>query len=205
MVRSLLYKALENPVVFNVSQAVLAPGTDYFLKQHYRKVFRDSGGLVLDVGCGPKPFTPNPDQGIMVGVDMSVPYAREYAQHRARRGVAAMSERLPFKDNIFDETRCFGLLHHLNEQQAIVSLRELVRCTRPGGRIIVFDSVWPDVAILRPLPWLSHRFDRGRWMLTEKELVKLLNKAYPDKWTYYRFTYTFYGHEALILTAVKEP
>ena len=71
------------------------------------------------------------------------------------------------------------------------------------SRIIVFDNVWPIMPFYRPLAWLLRKLDRGKWVRTENELLKLANSAYPMKWQSKRFTYSYTGLEGLFLTVQK--
>ena len=212
-----LYRLLESPKVFSISQKLLAPEAELLLKKHSKDVFAQSKGMILDVGCGPTLSTSMPD-GIIVGVDISPRYIRNYinidtridshyikgrTSKRTRFGIACSAESLPFNDNIFDESRCMGLLHHLNWEFALSAIKEMVRCTRSNGKIVIFDSVWPKVTAYRPIAWLLCRFDRGRYMLTEEELLRLVDTAYSGNWKYKRFTYTLTGLEGCLLTIQK--
>lgn len=196
------YRILDVPFVYNVSQVILAPGASFFLKKHFRSLFHDSKGLILDVGCGPKLNTLSP-AGIICGVDINFDYVRQYVNQPGQKGVTASAEAMPFSDHSFDEIRSFGLLHHLPEEKVLKVVREMVRCTRPQGRIVIIDNVWPRRPLLRPLAWVNRRFDRGRWVRREEELLDLLQKAYPSAWQQERFTYTLVGHEAVAFVSIK--
>lgn len=201
--REIIYRLLDHPTIFNLVQTIIAPGQEVLLKKQFRYIFENSKGLVLDVGCGPKAATPEPN-GKMIGVDISHDYALSYSRQNCQQGIAAKSEQLPFKENSFEESRCFGLLHHLTRDQARQAILELFRCTKIGGRIIIFDSIWPEVPLLRPIPWLSHRFDRGQHMLNDQGLRDLVCFKSCDLWKVHRFTYTYVGHEGLMMILKKE-
>jgi SAM-dependent methyltransferase len=107
------------------------------------------GQRVLDVGCGTgvvtraaaKRVAPS---GCVVGLDASsalLTVARQYAD---AEGLGALIElrqgdcrRLPFPDASFDAALAATLLAHVPEAER--ALAELVRVTRPGGRVGVFD------------------------------------------------------------------
>jgi SAM-dependent methyltransferase len=56
-------------------------------------------------------------------------------------GVAADAAALPFRDNEFDGVYCVALLHHLVAPSLVsAALREMLRVTRPGGRVVVWDA-----------------------------------------------------------------
>lgn len=203
MFRSLMDRLLDYPLVYNLMQFFLAPASEYFLKRNFQSFFPDSKGLVLDVGCGPRLNTPYP-RGIVMGVDLNFKNIRQYSSRRFQSGLVASGDHLPFKENSFDESRTFGFLHHMPKEKAILAIREMIRCTNIGGRVIILDSVWPKDPWMRPLAWLNLRLDRGPWMLSEEELADLVQEAYPSVWEKHRFTYTLVGHEAVALIMKKE-
>jgi ubiquinone/menaquinone biosynthesis C-methylase UbiE len=157
----------------------------------------------LDVGCGPRLNTPLP-QGDIYGVDINLDYVRQYSAVGNRAGIVSSADGIPFKDNAFNESRCFGLLHHLPWEKALQTVREMIRCTKAGGRVIILDNVWPRNPYVRPLAWLSRRLDRGRWVRHEEELRRLAEEAHAGPWQSSRFTYTFIGQEAIALIMRKK-
>jgi len=213
-----LYELLEIPWVFRLSQVLLAPGKPWLFRRMSRKVFKSSQGTVLDVGCGPRLITPKTD-GLLVGVDVNEAYLRKYTggfvdqdpqavfsppSSRKCLGFLAPAEHLPFADDSFDEARATGFLHHLSDENAADAIREMRRCLRKGGRLVVLEDVWPIRAWARPIAWLIRRLDRGEYMRTEEELLALFQEACPGNWERRRFTYTFVGHELLYLSQVKQ-
>ena len=55
---------------------------------------------------------------------------------------------LPFPDGTFDVCRAARLLEHLSDAER--ALTEIVRVSRPGGRIVVFDFDWDTLIIDHP-------------------------------------------------------
>ena len=103
---------------------------------------------VLDIGCG---------TGAMASLVQQAPWAAsvtamDYSQAmcataaaKARRAglaettiVAGDSERLPFRDSVFDVVTCANSFHHYPRQQVVVC--EMRRVLRPGGRLILVDG-----------------------------------------------------------------
>lgn len=165
MPRLKLYRLLEYPLIYSMTQKLLASGSARFLKKRNKDIFGESRGLVLDVGCGPLLTTP-PPAGTIVGIDINPLYVKKYAgigvdknpnsikediDKRTYFGVICSADCLPFDENLYDETRCVGLLHHLPTESALSTIKEMIRCTRPSGKIIIFDNVWPRVSLYRPL------------------------------------------------------
>jgi SAM-dependent methyltransferase len=126
-------------------------GTPFF--QRYKKESWDALQIserseILDVACGvgfdvielARRF-PGAE---IYGLDPSKGFlelARERAQGLANaRFIGGDSRRLPFGDNCFDAVRIDRSLQHINAP--IEALREMVRVTRAGGRIVVAEPDW---------------------------------------------------------------
>ena len=116
------------------------------------------GEAVLDVGCGPgidvfDMVDHVGPSGRLVGLDASeamIAEARRRAEAVAVPIVFEVGEvqALPFADGTFDVCRAERLLMHIpGAEQA---LAEMVRVTRPGGRIAVFDFDWDTLMIDHP-------------------------------------------------------
>jgi SAM-dependent methyltransferase len=108
-----------------------------------------AGNRILDVGCGTgavelRLARLRIPQVIMIGIDLAVDRAiiaeRQTDGHNLRASFAAADAcRLPFLDGSFDCTFCVAVLQHVPD--ASEALREFVRVTTPGGRIL---AVEPD-------------------------------------------------------------
>jgi ubiquinone/menaquinone biosynthesis C-methylase UbiE len=105
------------------------------------------GAKVLDVGCGPGDRVlelqalVQPD-GCAFGVDLSETMISEARKRAAAHGAAAVFEtgdacRLPFPDDELDGCQAERIFVHLEDPAT--ALREMVRVTKPGGRVVVFE------------------------------------------------------------------
>ncbi|HET7744404.1 MAG TPA: methyltransferase domain-containing protein [Gaiellaceae bacterium] len=117
--------------------------------------------VALDSGCGvgALAFAFAPHVGEVVGVDIRADYleaGRAIAPENVRfeEGEATA---LPFGYASFDLAGCLRLLHHLRRPELAVS--ELVRVTRPGGRVFLADQLG-SIDPLRSLE--QDRFERLR-------------------------------------------
>lgn len=95
------------------------------------------GKRVLDVGCGLgmytsafQRYTPH-----VFGVEIEADRARE-ARERAQGVTRSVGEALPFTDDAFDVVFSHEVLEHVSDDRWCA--REMVRVTRPGGRIVIF-------------------------------------------------------------------
>lgn len=113
------------------------------------------GETVLDAGCGTggdaiqlaRVVGPT---GRVLGVDISATMITEAARRAAGLGLPVTFEigdaqDLRFDDHTFDACRSERMLMHVPD--APRALTELVRVTRPGGRVAVFDFDWDTVVV----------------------------------------------------------
>ena len=110
-----------------------------------------AGNRILDVGCGTgtaelRLSRLRLSQATLVGIDRIVERTataeRTADSHNMRASFAAADAcQIPFPDGTFDSTFCVAVLQHIAEPRE--ALREFVRVTRPGGRIL---AVEPDNA-----------------------------------------------------------
>jgi SAM-dependent methyltransferase len=116
-------------------------------------------GPALDLGCGTGLLAERvADAGYAVtALDPSRGMLR---QLRSRRpgfaAVAGDGSALPFADDTFALTYCIAVMHHVAAPESVrQTLTEMVRITRPGGHILVWDHnprnpYWP--LLMRRVP-----------------------------------------------------
>lgn len=108
----------------------------------------------LDVGAGTGLLAERlSDAGIdVVALD---PFPGMLAQLNQRRPdietVVAQGEAIPFPDDTFDLTYSVAVMHHIADPALVrQTLAEMVRVTRPGGRVLIWDHnplnpYWPTL------------------------------------------------------------
>jgi ubiquinone/menaquinone biosynthesis C-methylase UbiE len=108
--------------------------------------------LILDVACGPGAFVLAAASQVRFacGIDLTPGMLRQARQLQRERGIenAAFdrgeAEQLPYADGTFDLVSCQFAFHHMPHPEA--SLREMVRVTKAGGRLLILDSLGPEDA-----------------------------------------------------------
>jgi ubiquinone/menaquinone biosynthesis C-methylase UbiE len=121
----------------------------------------DERALDSGTGSGALAFALAPHVREVVGVDL-VPELLEQARKRAERFsnvsfVEGDATKLPFEYGSFDLAGSLRTLHHIPRPE--LAMAELVRVTRPGGRVLVVDQI----ASVDPLVALElNRFERAR-------------------------------------------
>jgi 2-polyprenyl-3-methyl-5-hydroxy-6-metoxy-1,4-benzoquinol methylase len=109
-------------------------------------------GRHLDIGCGPGTFIGTLAGGAFdsTGVDIAqaqIDYATENYGGPGRTFTTVATGALPFEDDTFDVVSMIELIEHLPHARNIELLRDALRVTRPGGRILVstpnYGGCWP--------------------------------------------------------------
>lgn len=188
------HRPLASPRLYDGVQKLLGAG-DRTLEGVYSRGFGASEGCVLDVGCGPTQETPLP-RGTLIGIDINANYVARYSASDNTEttrilGAVGSAAALPFADASCDETRCVAVLHHLPDELATATVKEMHRVTRPGGRIVIWEMLLPDRWSDGPLATLLCRLDRGRYVRPVADVRALLGHAVDETWEEERFRYAW--------------
>jgi|WetSurMetagenome_2_1015567.scaffolds.fasta_scaffold503360_1 ubiquinone/menaquinone biosynthesis C-methylase UbiE len=184
-------------------QFIIAPRWTTTIRRIVRERMAPLGtGQWLDVGCGPRSVIAQTLPGTLVAIDSSVEIRHE-TDHNRIHYICGNATALPFAAKSFDGVVCFGVLHHLNDTDAVSALGEMRRLIRPGGIIMILDSVRPVSDAHRPLAALLRALDRGRYTRNEAALRRLLDHHGFDAGR--RITYSWTGLEALWAVLLSEP
>lgn len=163
---------------YDLTNAVLTGGIDHLWRRAVtRAVDARPGERVLDIAAGTgtssEPFA---DAGVeVVPADFSLGMLREGSRRRPDLPfTAADAMRLPFANDSFDVvTMSFGLR---NVEDVDAALREFLRVTRPGGRLVVCEFSTPVV------PGLREVYSKG--VLRAVPAVARRTSSNPDAYVY---------------------
>ncbi len=181
-----LEKQIENENVKKVYDAI----ANHFDVTRYSvwvdvKKFMDSldkNSYILDAGCGNgKNMYRNDCE--FIGGDFCSKFL-EITQEKKKEVIQFNTKTIPFRDNTFDSTISVAVLHHIySKEERINCIRELIRVTKPKGRI--FISVWG----------VHKKYNKGdnyiRWQLQSKY------KCDNEKEIYNRYYYLYDNDELL--------
>src|ERR1700758_4766642 len=104
---------------------------------------------LLDIGCGTGRFLDFVKQAWprlpIIGLDMSDAYIRHAKRHLSQRSrtsfVVSKAEAIPLSDSSQDAVTSIYLFHELPPKVRRSALRECARVLKPGGRLILLDSL----------------------------------------------------------------
>ena len=132
-------------------------------KRRVAELLEPVEGRYLEVGCG----TGADALGLasrfrvsVTGVDVSGAMVDEARRRGLRDAHVASAEALPFADSSFDGCWADRVFQHLSDPDA--ALAEMVRVTRPGGRIVVADPDYDTQVVDVPDQELARRVLRFR-------------------------------------------
>ena len=182
-ITSVLARPWAYQLFFNV---IGAPGRSRILVRDY--IRPRPGDRILEIGCGPGTIVPYLPDSEYVGFDLSEEYieqarkkfsdARSPQKHRpsATFFCERVSEYTLPQRNYFDVVLALGILHHLDDSEALQLFAIAHEALNPGGKLITLDGVWTNDQS-RAARYLLSR-DRGRFVRTQEQYVDLASKAF---------------------------
>ncbi len=138
------------------------------------------GDRVLDIGCGPGTMVPYLPGAEYVGLDASPEYI-DRARRRfpdARFVCQRVGQHDLVERDYFDIVLALGVLHHLDDNEALALFQIARDAMKPGGRLITVDGVWTDDQS-KVVKYLLSR-DRGRFVRSEDGYRKLGAKVFSN-------------------------
>jgi len=161
------------------------------------------GDCVLDIGCGPGTMVPYLQDAEYVGLDVSAEYV-EKARRRfpqARFICQSVGEYDQVEPNYFDVVLALGVLHHLDDSEALTLFRIARDAMKPGARLVTLDGVWTDHQS-QVVKYLLSR-DRGRFVRSEAGYRELAAKVFSKIESSVRHDLLRIPYTVVILTCVR--
>ena len=139
---------------------------------------------MLDIGCGPADIFAHMPEVDYVGLDMSAKYIADAQNRYGDTGTFIQQEikageELAFAQSLkpFDVALALGVLHHLDDAQALILLKTAKAALKKGGRLVTFDGAFvPEQS--SAAKWLLRK-DRGNYVRTPKAYVALARQVFP--------------------------
>lgn len=172
---------LKFPRIYNLFSRIV--GIKVFSVYVDKYIRPKKGNKILDIGCGTAEILYYLPKVEYVGLDMNQAYI-DYAKKRFGNRGKFLNQRV--REGIVNELSLFdfdrvlakGVLHHLNDDEAI-QLFELARSAlKHGGRLITFDGCY-----VKGQPWLARLIlskDRGKYVRTKDEYLSLASNLFKD-------------------------
>ena len=170
---------LSNPAIYELWSRLVggdrSRGT--LVREHVRPV---PGARVLDVGCGPGDLVRYLGDVRYVGIDASGPYVERAQRLFGRRAEFRVGDATRLDDDLrgFDLVLAFGLVHHLDDEQARAFWGQAAQALAPEGRVVAVD---PALSPGQPkLARLLISADRGGRVRPPAEYGYLAKQAFTN-------------------------
>jgi len=149
-----------------------------YVEKHIRP--RD-GDKILDIGCGPCDILEYLPRVEYLGFDMNQKYIENATKRFGNRGTFVckkLSRELSEELSAFDIILATGVLHHLDDDEAIQLFELALSTLKPGGRLITLDGCY-----MKGQSWIATLIlskDRGKYVRTKDEYVSLASKQFKN-------------------------
>lgn len=173
------------PSLYNAFQA--AVGATALRRRVIQKHVRTKAGdKVIDIGCGSAQvlrYLPDVDY---TGIDINPDYIAFARRTYGSKGTFLVGDTQSFRDDPrfkdADIVMAFGLLHHLDDEEAAHCLQFACDALRTKGRFICHEACWiPNQGAFSKY---IMSIDRGRSIRTEEQYRQLAGKVFNklDAW-----------------------
>jgi SAM-dependent methyltransferase len=133
---------LSNATVYSLFRKLIIDDAAY-VRRH---VPARAGDRVLDIGCGPADVLASLPDGVHYeGFDASPEYIERARRRFGDRGTfhcARVDEASLASPGSYQVVLAYGVLHHLDDPEALALFRLALRALAPGGRLITTDPCY---------------------------------------------------------------
>lgn len=207
-IRSILARPWAYQLFFNV---IGAPQRSRILVRDY--IRPRPGDRILEIGCGPGTIVPFLPESEYLGFDVSEEYiaqarkkfSSDSSPRKNHPSAKFICERvsqytLPQRE-YFDIVLALGIVHHLDDSEALQLFRTAHDALKPGGKLVTLDGVWTGDQS-RWARYLLAR-DRGQFVRTKEEYVRLASQDFLEVTTDIRHDLLRIPYTQLILVCCE--
>ena len=180
-----LLRWLKVPSLYNAFQAAVG-GSALRNRLFEKHVRAKAGDKVIDIGCGPAQALQCLPDVDYLGLDINPDYIAFARRTYGGKGTFVVGDTHSLRgDSRFKDAHivmAIGVLHHLDDEEAVDCIRFAHDALKSGGRFIAHDACWiPNQGALSKYI-MSH--DRGRNIRTEQQYRQLAAKLFRnvDAW-----------------------
>ena len=165
-----LKSLLDQPVIYKLFSALV--GAQYSISTLVNQYVRPAAGdRILDIGCGPGKILDHLPQVDYFGFDFSPSYIESATRRYGHRGqffCQRVSEAQVFLEQpeSFDIVLAIGVLHHLDDAEAMQLFEIARRALKKDGRLVTYDGCYVR-GQSRAAKYLLSR-DRGQFVRDEQ-------------------------------------
>ena len=137
---------------------------------------------MVDIGCGPAQLLEWLPPVQYVGLDTNAAYIEDAKKKYGNAGVFLVGNTHTLRgDSHFqnaDIAMCCGVLHHLNDEDALDLIRFSHEILKPGGRFLALEAAYlPGQGLLSR--WIVSK-DRGMYVRTEAAYKELASRCFAQ-------------------------
>jgi SAM-dependent methyltransferase len=169
---------LESPIMYEISQWLwYRPGKQNEYVTTYARPRR--GERVLDIGCGVGTVCKYFPDVVYHGFDSNDAYVRHATRKYGSRGEftrGIVGRDIPIEPQSYDLVMANGILHHLDDREALDLLRLAHATLKPQGRFVSRDGCFEhnQSSVVRMLL----EKDRGRYVRTQAGYQELIGRVF---------------------------
>jgi len=174
-----LQSVLKIPSVYALSQEL--SGAHRWRKKFIREMLRPvAGDKLVDIGCGPAQMLDWLPAVRYIGLDVSEAYIESAKRKYGARGKFLVGSTSTLRGHELlrdvDIVMCCGVLHHLDDDEALDLIGFAHEILKPGGRFVALETAWLS-GQGRLSRWIVGQ-DRGKNVRTDSNYHALVAKYF---------------------------
>lgn len=138
------------------------------------------GNKLLDIGCGPADILTDLPEVDYTGFDLNPKYIKAARERFGNKGTffcGRISRDTVPADQIYDLVLAKGVLHHLNDSEAIELFNLAKAVLKPTGRLVTLDGCYTENQSTIARFFLSQ--DRGKYVRQSSGYIELACSVFP--------------------------